>query len=160
VLQLKNKEQEQLLALVSALEIPIVTLADGVIFAPIVGSLDSRRAKELTTRLLQATSRQRARLVIIDIAGMTIIDTMVAKSLVDASRAVRLLGCDVTITGISATVASTLIQLGVRLEGVEVARSPQEALAQYRERAAEWELPKRAINGALVAQASQPAMRR
>ena len=130
-LEQQNTHQQQLLALVSTLETPVVTLADGVLFAPVVGHLDTRRAQDLTSRLLQAASAQRARLMVLDIAGVAAVDTAVAQALVEAARALRLLGCSVTISGISAPVAATLTHLGVALDGIGTTRSPQDALTQY-----------------------------
>jgi anti-anti-sigma regulatory factor len=124
-------QQQELLNLVTTLETPAVPLAEGVLFAPIVGHVDTRRAQLLTSRLLEEASNQRARLVVLDIAGVSVMDTAVAKSLLNTAQALRLLGCEVTLSGISATVAMTLIQLGVNLKEVRTARSPQEALAQY-----------------------------
>jgi anti-anti-sigma regulatory factor len=130
-LEQQNTQQQQLLALVNTLETPVVMLADGVLFAPVVGHLDTRRAQELTSRLLHAANTQRARLMVIDIAGVAAVDTSVARALVEAARALRLLGCSVTISGISAAVAATLTHLGVALDGISTTRSPQDALTQY-----------------------------
>lgn len=124
-------QQKQLLDLVATLETPAIPLADGVLFAPIVGHIDTRRAQALTTRLLNEASAQRARLVVLDITGISIIDTAVAKALLDTTRALQLLGCQVTVSGISASVAITLTQLGIQLHNVSTARNPQEALAQH-----------------------------
>jgi anti-anti-sigma regulatory factor len=133
-----NKQQEQqlneqhrLLELVETLEVPAVTLAEGVLFVPVVGQLDSRRAQALMTRLLEQTYVQRARLVVLDVAGVAMVDTQVAKALLDTAQALRLLGCRVTISGISAEVASTLTSQQVEITGVQTVRSPQEALEQY-----------------------------
>jgi anti-anti-sigma regulatory factor len=123
--------QRTLLDLVTSLETPAVSLADGVLFAPIVGHMDTRRTEKLTNRLLQDVSEHRARLVVLDIAGVAVVDTSVARALLNMTQAIRLLGCDVTISGISASVAMTLTHLGIALEGVRTARSPQEALMQH-----------------------------
>ncbi|MDQ2995881.1 MAG: STAS domain-containing protein, partial [Chloroflexota bacterium] len=74
---------------------------------------------------------QRAELVILDIAGVSSIDTVVAHGLLHTAQALRLLGCAVTLSGISAEVAMTLVELDVDLENVTTARSPREALAAY-----------------------------
>jgi anti-anti-sigma regulatory factor len=125
----QNEEQARLIDLVATLETPSVALADGVILAPVVGHLDSRRAASLTERLLRDVSGSRARLVVLDVAGVAAIDTGVAQALLRAVQAVRLLGCDVTITGISASVAATMTELGISMAGVQTARTPQEALS-------------------------------
>ena len=124
-------QQQQLLDMVTMMEAPAVPLADDVLFVPIVGHIDTRRAEALTNRLLHDVSAQRAHLVILDISGVTMMDTSVARALMNTTQAIRLLGCEVTLSGISAAVAITLIHLGVNLEGIATARSPQEALVQH-----------------------------
>lgn len=124
-------QQRQLLDLVATLETPVSPLADGVLFVPIVGAIDSRRAQALTSRILHAAAEQRAQLVILDIAGVPAIDAGVAHGLLGTAQALRLLGCRVTLSGISATVAMTLVELDVGLDSMATARSPQEALAYH-----------------------------
>ncbi|HEU5099876.1 MAG TPA: STAS domain-containing protein [Roseiflexaceae bacterium] len=124
-------QQQELLDLVATLEAPAVPLADGVLFAPMVGHIDERRAETMTNRLLQDVSNQRARLIVLDISGVKVMDTSVAQALMNTIRAIRLLGCEVTLSGISAAVAITLIHLGISLDGIATSRSPQEALNQY-----------------------------
>lgn len=125
----QNEQQGKLLDLVTTLETPAISLAEGVLLAPIVGALDSRRIQSLTTRLLEQVSRQRTHLVVLDIAGVAAVDTTAAKGLVQVAQGLRLLGCEVTITGISASVASSLSSAGVNLAGVQTTRSPHEALS-------------------------------
>jgi anti-anti-sigma regulatory factor len=108
-------------------------MAEGVLFVPIVGHLDSRRAEILTTRLLQDVYQSRAQLVILDIAGVSVVDTGVAMAILQTAQALRLLGCTVYLSGISPHVASTLVELGIGLEEIITVRNPQDALAQYAE---------------------------
>jgi anti-anti-sigma regulatory factor len=128
-------QQRQLLNLVTSLETPAVPLAEGVLFVPIVGHVDTRRALELNERLLTTASEQRARLVILDIAGVSVIDTEVAQALLQTAQALRLLGCRVTLSGISPENALTLTRLEIELHGVSTVRSPQEALASWTDNA-------------------------
>lgn len=130
--QAQLDEQRRLLDLVATLEIPAITLADGLLFAPIVGNLDSRRSALLTARLLDAVHNQRAHHVIIDISGVSTVDTAVAQALIQTTQALRFLGCRVTLSGISADVALTLTQQNIQLSDIATVRSPQEALiARY-----------------------------
>jgi anti-anti-sigma regulatory factor len=124
---LAEAEQRQR-ALIATLETPTVAVGDGVLLAPIIGTIDSTRAQQITTRLLGDISEQRVNLLIIDIAGVTLVDTAVAKALIETIQAVRLLGCAVVLTGITASVATTLTQLGIALDGVQTLRSPQDVL--------------------------------
>lgn len=128
--QAQLDEQQRLLDLVATLETPTVTLAEGVLFAPVVGHLDTRRSAALTTRLLEAAYAGRARHVILDISGVAAVDTAVAKTLLDTAHSLRLLGCRVILSGISSQVALTLTQQGVSLDELTTVRSPQEALAR------------------------------
>jgi rsbT co-antagonist protein RsbR len=130
----QNAHQQQLLQLVTTLETPVVALAQGVLLAPVVGRLDSQRAAALTTRLLAVVGSRGARLVVIDIAGVGAIDAGVARALLQSVRALRLLGCAVTITGISADVAMSFTRLGIVLGDVATAQSPQEALKLFANR--------------------------
>jgi anti-anti-sigma regulatory factor/PAS domain-containing protein len=127
-LRTQNEEQRRLLELIAALEIPAVALADNVLLAPIVGHIDSHRAKSLTAKLLEEVHQRRTQLAILDITGVQEVDTVVAKALLDTAQALRLLGCQVILSGVSASTAMTLAHQGVVLEGVRTVRSPQEAL--------------------------------
>jgi rsbT co-antagonist protein RsbR len=124
-------QQGKLLGLVATLETPVVPLADGMLLAPLVGHMDSRRAEALTKRLLQETKSHRAKFVVLDVAGVSVMDTSVAKAVIHAVHTLRLLGCEVALSGISASVAMSLIHLGVNLDDIKTVRSPQEALANY-----------------------------
>ncbi len=124
----RNAEQERLLQLISDLETPAIAIADGVLLAPVVGNLDTRRAQALNKRLLETVAHRRTRLVILDIAGVTQVDTSVAQSLVQVTQGLRLIGCRVAISGITPAVAATLASLNVTLPDIMTCRSPQDAL--------------------------------
>jgi anti-anti-sigma regulatory factor len=127
--QLRQTE-DHLRDLVATLETPTISLANGVLLAPIVGTIDSQRAQTITERLLTDTSAQRANTVIIDIAGVHMVDTQVAQALVQMAEALRLLGCRVVLSGLSANVAQTITQLGVSLDAMQIVRSPREVIVQ------------------------------
>jgi anti-anti-sigma regulatory factor len=133
LLEQQLDQQRQLLGLVTTLETPTLALAEGVLVAPIVGHLDTRRTEALMRRLLADASASRAQLVIMDIAGVAVIDTAVARAVLDTAQALRLLGCEVVLSGISPSVALTLTHLDVSMAGITTVRSPQEALAQWLE---------------------------
>lgn len=122
--------EQQLRDLVATLETPTVALSNGILLAPIVGAVDSRRAQGLMKRLLQAVQEQRTRTVVVDITGVSTVDTQVAEALVHTAQALRLLGCSVILTGVTPHVAQSLVYLGIELGYIRTARSPQEILAQ------------------------------
>lgn len=124
----RANEQQRLLELVAVLELPILTIDDRVLLAPLVGNLDSRRADALRQRVLERLAELRAHTVIIDITGITVIDTAVAKALIDTATAIRLLGARTIISGIRPTVAQTLVHLNTDLHEITIAPNPEAAL--------------------------------
>ncbi len=94
---------------------PIVPLFDGVLALPVVGTLDSQRTQRIMESLLQTIVDSQSKVVIIDITGVPVVDTLVATHLLKTANAVRLLGASAIITGISPTIAQTLVTLGIDL---------------------------------------------
>lgn len=101
-----------------------------LLLSPIVGTLDSQRAEQLTSDLLAAVERHRARIVILDLAGVAIVDTAVADVIVRTGKAVRLLGASAYVTGMRGAVAQTVVQLGIDLTGIETFGALQDGLAK------------------------------
>lgn len=99
-------------AAILSLSSPVVQVWEGILALPLVGSIDTRRAQAITEDLLNAIVLYQTDIVIIDITGVPIVDTMVASYLISAARAVRLLGSQVVVVGISAEIAQTLVQIG------------------------------------------------
>lgn len=97
------------------LSTPVLQVRDGLLILPIIGMLDSQRAKQLTDDLLRAIRANRARMVVMDITGVAAVDSKVANHLIQTVAAARLMGCTVIITGLSADVAQALVALGVDL---------------------------------------------
>jgi rsbT co-antagonist protein RsbR len=97
------------------LSTPVLQVRPRLLILPIIGVLDSQRARQLTEQLLSAIQSNRAKLVVIDITGVATIDVEVANHLVQAVEAARLMGASAIITGLSSKIAKTLVDLGVDL---------------------------------------------
>jgi rsbT co-antagonist protein RsbR len=97
------------------LSTPVLQVRDRLLILPIIGGLDSARARQLTEQLLGAIQSNRARVVVIDITGVAAIDLNVANHLVQTVEAARLMGASAIITGLSSKIAQTLVDLGVDL---------------------------------------------
>ena len=97
------------------LSTPVLQFHDRLLILPIIGMLDSERARQLTEQLLGAVQRHRAKVVVIDITGVATIDLGVANHLVQTVEAARLMGASAIITGVSSKIAQTLVDLGVDL---------------------------------------------
>lgn len=121
------KSQAQAL---TELSTPVIQVWEGVIALPLVGSIDSIRAKEIMEKLLEAVVTYGADVVIIDITGVPVVDTQVANRLMRTVEAVRLLGTNSIITGINPVIAQTLVQLGVDLSQLSTKASLRAGLQQ------------------------------
>ncbi|HEV8681282.1 MAG TPA: STAS domain-containing protein [Actinomycetota bacterium] len=103
------------------LSTPVLQVRERLLILPMIGVLDSLRARQLTEQLLGAIRTNRARVVVIDITGVPAIDITVANHLVQTVNASRLMGADVIITGLSSGIAQTLVDLGVELGIIQTA---------------------------------------
>jgi rsbT co-antagonist protein RsbR len=97
------------------LSTPVLQLRERLLMLPIVGMIDTYRARMLTENLLRSIRSSRAKVVVIDITGVAAVDSKVANHLVQTVAACRLMGAKVIVTGLSAEVAQTLVTLGVDL---------------------------------------------
>ena len=100
-------------AAIRELSTPVIRVYDRVLLLPLVGAVDSHRAQQVMESVLVNVVEAQARCIIIDIAGVPVVDTRVADNLLKTTAAVRLLGAEVILTGITAQVARTMVQLGV-----------------------------------------------
>jgi rsbT co-antagonist protein RsbR len=118
-------------AAIRELSTPVIRVHDRVLLLPLVGAIDSLRAQQVMETVLLRVIEEQAKCVIIDIAGVPVVDTKVADNLIKTTAAVNLIGAKTVITGISAQVARTIVQLGVDVstmstssklaEGIEIA---------------------------------------
>jgi rsbT co-antagonist protein RsbR len=100
------------------LSTPVLQVRPRLVILPIIGALDSQRARQLTEQLLRAIRTNRAKVVVIDITGVPEIDSTVANHIVQTVDASRLMGASVIISGLSAEIALTLVTIGVELSKV------------------------------------------
>ena len=100
------------------LSTPALQIRDKLLMLPIIGLLDSMRAKQLTDGLLHAIRANRAKVVVMDVTGVAAVDSKVANHLIQTVTAARLMGALVIVTGLSADVAQSLVALGVDLSKI------------------------------------------
>jgi rsbT co-antagonist protein RsbR len=100
------------------LSTPVLQIRDQILILPIVGVMDTHRARLLTQSMLDAIRDRRARAVVMDVTGVPIVDSKVANHLAQACEAARLMGAVVVMTGISQEIAQTLVTIGAELPGV------------------------------------------
>lgn len=128
-LEVTANEQKRLIEVIGTLELPMVPLAESILLLPMVGHLDTRRMQAISAHLLHQIALERIRVVILDLAGVPLIDSKVAFHIQQMIDAVSLMGSEVRVTGIRAEVARTMIDLGIQMNSTSIARTPQEVLA-------------------------------
>jgi anti-anti-sigma regulatory factor len=118
----RKKYEEQLKAQAKAIEelsTPVIQLWDGILALPLIGTIDSTRAKQIMENLLSEIVNSKSSQVVIDITGVPIVDTGVASRLMRTVEAARLLGAECILTGISPVIAQTLVTVGVNLGNIK-----------------------------------------
>lgn len=114
--------RDQLSEAIRELANPVLPVLDGVLVTPLIGAIDTTRARHLQQTLLRAIERHQARSLIIDVTGVPLIDAQVAHALLQVAEAARLLGAQTILVGLRPELAQTLVGLGVSL-GAVVTRS-------------------------------------
>lgn len=111
--------QEQIIASQRAtlieLSTPLLTISEGVMVMPLIGSVDTRRAQQMMETLLHGITTHQAQVVILDITGVPVVDAKVANTFVQVAESAKLVGAKIIITGIRPEVAQTLVGLGIDL---------------------------------------------
>ncbi|MBI4291700.1 MAG: STAS domain-containing protein [Betaproteobacteria bacterium] len=106
-----RQQQEAILKLST----PVLPVRERLLILPIIGIIDPQRARQLTEQLLNGIRLNRAKVVVIDLTGVSGVDASVANHLVQTVEASRLVGAEVIVTGISPEIAQTLVTIGVPL---------------------------------------------
>jgi rsbT co-antagonist protein RsbR len=119
------RQQQEMLELST----PVVSLWDGILGLPLIGTLDSARTQVVMESLLQRIVDTGARIAIIDITGVPTVDTLVAQHLLKTVAAARLMGADCIISGIRPQIAQTVVHLGLDLATVVTKATLADAFA-------------------------------
>lgn len=107
---------------------PVIPVMQGIIVMPLVGNIDTMRARDITRALLAGISRHKAEIVIIDVTGVSVMDTGIVNHLNKTIQATRLKGAHTIVTGISDAVAEAIVDLGIDWSGVSTLSDLQTGL--------------------------------
>lgn len=129
-LQDSAQAREQLETIIRGLSIPVVPVLDGILIMPLIGELDQHRAAAMTSAILAAIASHRARVVIMDITGVPVIDTHIAQALIQTTQAIKLLGAQSILVGIRPEIAETIVSLGLHLKELEICADLQSGVRQ------------------------------
>jgi len=124
--QLIRTQQEA----IRELPTPVLQVRDRLLVLPVVGVLESHRARQLTEQLLNNISATRAKVAIVDITGVPLVDSKVANHLLQTVSAARLMGATVILTGLSPQIAQALVAIGVDLGNVRTTVDLQSGLEE------------------------------
>jgi rsbT co-antagonist protein RsbR len=113
---------------IQELSTPVIPVLDRIIVMPLIGSIDTLRARDITRALLAGITKHQAKVVILDVTGVSIMDTGIVNHLNKTMQAAQLKGARTIITGISDEVAETVVDLGVDWSKIETLRDLQTGL--------------------------------
>lgn len=108
---------------------PVTQIWSGILLLPIVGIVDSKRAQDIMNAALERIAETQARVFIMDISGVAVVDTAVANHLIKITKATRLMGCSCTISGVSPAIAQTIVELGIEVGTVKTTGTMKDALS-------------------------------
>jgi len=142
-LELRIREAEERAATISQqqtaireLSTPVIEVWEGVLILPLIGTIDTARARQIDDSLLDSITKKQATVAIIDITGVPIVDTSVANHLLKSIEAAKILGAEVVLTGVSPQNAQSVVKLGVDLSMVTTKSSLMAGLKWALERRA------------------------
>jgi rsbT co-antagonist protein RsbR len=118
-------EQSQTLL---AMSTPVTAIWDGILMLPVVGIIDSKRAQDIMNAMLSMIKEAKAKVFILDISGVAVVDTAVANHLIKITKATKLMGCECTISGVSPAIAQTVVELGIEVGNVSTTANLRDAL--------------------------------
>lgn len=110
------------------MEVPILKQGPYLI-ASIQSALSDADLVQLRDALVEQVGRLRSRGVIVDVTALDVMDSFATRTLRDITFMIRLRGAETVIVGIQPDVAFTMVQLGLKLEGVPTALDLEEGIA-------------------------------
>jgi anti-anti-sigma regulatory factor len=113
---------------------PVIPLMPGVLLVPLIGAIDSSRARQVIAVALEHVRSEHATEVLIDVTGVPVIDTHVASALLQLARMVALLGARTVLVGVRPEIAQSIVGLGIDLAGIGTSATLAAAIESLRRR--------------------------
>jgi rsbT co-antagonist protein RsbR len=129
-IQAQLAEIEAQRAAIRDMSVPILPVSPTTLVMPLIGVLDTERLQLMQSQVLGTIERVRARHLLLDITGVSLLDTQAAQGIIQVVRAVRLLGVEVVLVGVRPEVAQTIVGLGLHM-GEMVTRSTLQSGIAY-----------------------------
>ncbi|MEH7774181.1 STAS domain-containing protein [Bacillus velezensis] len=119
-----NAQREMILELSS----PVITLSKRTALLPLVGDIDTERAKFILENTLSTCAKRLIEHLLIDLSGVVVVDTMVAHQIFKLVEALKLIGVTSTLSGIRPEIAQTAVQLGINFSDITIKSNLAQAL--------------------------------
>jgi len=123
--QIRLKAQQEIIHELSS---PVITIKKDVALLPLVGDIDTSRAKMILESTLQQCTNKQISSLFIDLSGVIMVDTMVAHQIFQLIDTLGLLGVKCTLSGIRPEIAQTAIQLGLSFKNIRIKSNLAQAL--------------------------------
>jgi rsbT co-antagonist protein RsbR len=124
LLQLSNEQK----MMIEQMSTPISKLWEGILLLPLVGMMSASRVRDVLINILENVASASAKVFILDISGVSTIDTLVANHFIKIAKATRLMGCTCILSGITGHVAQTMVELGVNIEEMKTTGTMKDAI--------------------------------
>jgi rsbT antagonist protein RsbS len=111
--------------------VPIMRVGDDLLVS-LQGDLDDESVLRLEDHITHEVLRTRAKGTLIDVSGLTVVDSFIARVITRMVTLVRLLGAEAVVVGIQPAVAITLVELGVEMRHVHTALNAGKGMALLR----------------------------
>ncbi|MBT2692418.1 STAS domain-containing protein [Bacillus sp. ISL-55] len=126
-----NKRLRAQQEVIDELSTPVISIVDGVAVLPIIGDIDTHRARILMEHTLRETKNKEVDCLIMDLSGVFIVDTMVAQELFKIIDSLKLTGVDVNLTGMRPELAHSVVTLGINFDNVKMYSNLGKALKAF-----------------------------
>lgn len=120
---LENQKQ-----MIYELSSPVIPIKKGVGILPLVGEIDTHRAKIVLETALEQSIKQQLETLYIDLSAVAIIDTMVAQQIFQVMASLKIIGVQSVLSGIRPEIAQTAITLGIDFKDIKVHANLMRAL--------------------------------
>jgi anti-anti-sigma regulatory factor len=112
-------ELEQQRTVVREMSVPVIPISSTILVMPLIGALDTARLQDLQVEALRSVARTSAHYLVLDITGVSVVDSQVAQGIMTVVEALRLLGAVAILVGIRPEIAQTIVGLGLHLRGLQ-----------------------------------------
>jgi rsbT co-antagonist protein RsbR len=112
----------------------VIPVTHNTLVMPLIGALDTSRLRLLQEQALRAIERSGAHTLIIDITGVSVVDSQVAQGVLAVMQATRLLGATTLLVGVRPEVAQAIVGLGLDLESLRTYNDLASALSRADQR--------------------------